>query len=388
MIKRFFAFDERRKLMLASVKSFLIAFAVALLIFGLIGYFAMPQIKSLADGFFTPGEVDPSDTETVTYVAPAVPDAQTGIIGKKAAFEDHKSFTMLLIGSDYQPGVFSDYRISVQNSANLDLLSTHQRHYKADVIMLVRYNASSGIFMMSAIPPNLMVTSAGIQMRLGEALEKKGAAVFTELVSSVIGMSIDYYICCRIALFEDIINRIGGVSYDVPTDMYYVNEEERIVTAGASRDPIPLVVDGKIVTDSDGNPVMIPAGRAFTINLKRGVQALNGEKAGWVLRYNVYPNGFAGRRETQVGFFRALFESLFNQDKHDLLSGIVALIGSSATGETNMTVTDFEDISETMLSYARYDKTTVIFPCTVTGSGAEERISFSRGAVYNAYDKF
>ena len=47
MIKRFFAFDERRKLMLASVKSFLIAFAVALLIFGLIGYFAMPQIKSL-----------------------------------------------------------------------------------------------------------------------------------------------------------------------------------------------------------------------------------------------------------------------------------------------------------------------------------------------------
>ena len=374
--------------MVASLKSFFIAAAVALLIFGLIGYLCLPQIKSLAEGFFSLGETDPSETEAVTYDVPDVPDAETGIKGKKAAFEDHKSFTMLLIGSDYQPGVFSDYRVTVQNTGNLELLSTHQRHYRADVIMLVRYNATSGVFMMSAIPPNLMVTSAGVQMRLGEALEKKGASVFTELVSSVIGMSIDYYICCRISLFEDIINRLGGVSYDVPMDMYYVNEEERIVTSG-SREPQPLRdADGNIVKDSEGNPVLIPAGRAFTINLKRGSQSLNGEKAGWVLRYNVYPNGFAGRRETQVGFFRALFESVFNEDRHDLLAGIIALIGTSDTGETNMTVMDFEDISETMLSYTRYDKTTVIFPCTVTGSGADERISFSRGAVYNAYDKF
>ena len=48
--------------MLSSVKSFLIAFAVALLKFALIGYFAMPQIKSLADGFFTPGDEEAEDT--------------------------------------------------------------------------------------------------------------------------------------------------------------------------------------------------------------------------------------------------------------------------------------------------------------------------------------
>ena len=374
--------------MLSSVKSFLIAFAVALLIFGLIGYFAMPQIKSLADGFFTPGDEEAEDTAEETYVIPDVPDGKTGIIGNKPVFEDHKSFTVLFIGSDYQPDVFSDYRISVQNTADIDQLSTHQRHYKADVIMLLRYNASSGVAMLSAIPPNLIVTSAGVQIKLCDVLERKGASVFTELVAGVVGLTIDYYICCRISLFSDLINRMGGVKYDVPTDMYYVNEEERIVTPGSSREPIPLVVDGRTVTDSDGNPVMIPAGRAFTINLKKGIQTLNGEKASWVLRYNVYPNGFAGRRDTQTGFFRALFESVFNEDKHDLLAGIVALIGASAAGETNMSPSDYEDISKTLLSYSKYDKTVVVFPCTVTGSGSDERVSFSRGTVYTAYDKF
>ena len=115
--------------MLSSTKSFFIAFTAALLIFGLIGYFFMPYIKALSDGFFTPGEVNEANTDTVTYEVPEVPDEETGIKGKKAAFEDHKTFTVLLIGSDYQPDVFSDYRVSVQNTADLEQLSTHPDHF-------------------------------------------------------------------------------------------------------------------------------------------------------------------------------------------------------------------------------------------------------------------
>lgn len=375
--------------MLSNVKSFLIAFAVGILIFGLIGYYVlMPYIKPLADGLFSPGVEETAETDVSAYTAPEVPDPKTGLISGGKVFEDHKSFTVLLIGSDYQPEVFTDYRVSVQNTADIDQLSTHQRHYKADVIMLLRYSAETGAVMLSAVPPSLMVTSAGIQMKLSDVLERKGASVFTELVAGVTGMSIDYYVCCRISLFIDIINRLGGIKYDVPVDMYYVNEEERIVTAGTSRDPIPLVVDGRPVTDSEGNPVMIPAGRPFTINLKRGIQTLNGEKASWVLRYNVYPGGFAGRRETQTGFFRAMFEAVFNEEKHALLSGIVALINASDAGETNLTPSDFEEIAKTVASYSKYEKISVIFPCTITGQGADEKVSFSRSSVYAAYDKY
>ena len=374
--------------MLSNVKSFVIAFAVAALIFGIIFVTTLPQIRSLAEGFLNPSADDTADTEEETHIPPEVPDPGDGIIGTKPVFEDHRSFTLLLIGSDYQPDVFSDYRISVRNTSDLDQLATHQRHYRADVAVLVRYCAENGTFILSAIPTNISLSVGGVQMKLCEALERKGAAEFANIVSGVVGMNVDYYICCRISLFIEIINRIGGIKYDVPVDMNYTNQEERIVTAGSSREPIPVLVDGRPVTDSDGNPVMQPAGRAFTINLKRGIQTLNGEKASWVLRYNSYPTGFTSRRDTQASFFRTLFDAILNEEKHSLLYGIISLINTSSAGETNMSVSDFEDLSKTITAYSEYDKMIVVFPCSVSGSGTDERVSFSRSAVYAAFEKY
>ena len=371
--------------MLSSIKSFVISLAVSLLIFGLIGYFTSPLLTSVTDGLLTPASED--DTGAQEFAVPEVPEPNKGISGKTAKFADQKSFTMLLVGSDYQPDVFSDYRISVENGS-LEQLATHQRHYKADVAMLVRYNAESGVVMFSAIPTNLMVTSSGLQMKLGEVLEKKGIAQFTELVAGIVGLPIDYYICCRISLFANIIDRLGGIKYDVPVDMYYVDEEERIVTPGASHDPIPLVVDGVQILDEDGNPVMIPAGKPFTINLKKGIQTLNGEKATWVLRYASYTSGFAARRSTQISFFRAFFESFARDESHGQLAGIISLINTSNEGDTNMTASDFEELSGTILSYSKYEKTNVDFPGNITGFGAEERITFSRNTVYSVYEKY
>ena len=373
--------------MLSSVKSFAIAFAVGIIIFGLIGYFIAPQIKSLTDGFLVPDDEETGEAQE--YVVPEVPEANKGISDKNTKFPTHKSFTLLLVGSDYQPDVFSDYRISVQNTADPEQLATHGRHYKADVIMLVRYNADTGVAMFSAVPASLMVTAAGIQMRLCDVLERKNITYFTELVAGIIGMPIDYYICCRISLFTEIIDRLGGIKYDVPMDMYYQDEEERIITPGASRDPIPILDgNGNPILDELGNPKTIPPGKPFTINLKKGIQVLNGEKASWVLRYNGYANGFIGRRDTVVGFFRSFFEEFARDDKRAVLSGIISLINTSAAGETNMTPSDFEDLAETLLSYSKYEKTNVAFPCTVSGTGEEERVSFSRNTVYSTYEKY
>ena len=277
--------------MLSSVKSFVIAFAVSILIFGLIGYFLAPQIKSLTDNFLTPKD---EVTHVDEYEIPPVPNAQSGIVSDPAAFPDHRSFTLLLIGSDYQPAVFSDYRVSVSNTTDMEVLSTHQRHYKADVIMLISYNAETGIVMFSAIPSNLMVTASGITMKLGDVLERKNVTYFKDMVAGIVGMPIDYYVCCQISLFINLIDKLGGIKYDVPVNMNYRDDEERIVTDGASRDPIPLTVNGEQVYDENGDPVMIPAGKPFTINLTKGIQMLDGEKASWVLRYNSYSNGFAG----------------------------------------------------------------------------------------------
>ncbi len=371
--------------MLSSVKSFAIAFAVAIIIFGLIGYFTAPQLRSLTDNFLTPGEEAPHQG---SYDIPPVPDAKAGIISDPAQFPEHKSFTVLLIGSDYQPEVFSDYRVSVENSTDMEVLSTHQRHYKADVAVLVSYNAKTGVVMFSAIPSNLMVTASGIQMRLGEVLEKKNVTYFTELVAGIVGMPIDYYICCQISLFIDVINKLGGIKYDVPVNMNYVDEEERIVTDGSSRAPIPLIIDGRQIYDENGEPVMIPAGKAFTINLTKGIQTLDGEKASWVMRYNSYANGFTGRRDTQISFFRTFFETFAKEENRSRLSGVISLINTSSYGSTNMTSSDFEELADTILAYSGYEKTNVNFPGSISGTGTDERISFARSTVYTTYDKY
>ena len=371
--------------MLSSVKSFVIAFAVSILIFGLIGYFIAPQIKSLTDNFLTPND---EVTHVDEYEIPPVPNAQSGIVSDPAAFPDHRSFTLLLIGSEYQPAVFSDYRVSVSNTTDMEVLSTHQRHYKADVIMLVSYNAETGIVMFSAIPSNLMVTASGITMKLGDVLERKNVTYFKDMVAGIVGMPIDYYVCCQISLFIDLINKLGGIKYDVPVNMNYRDDEERIVTEGASRDPIPLIIDGAQVYDENGDPVMIPAGKPFTINLTKGIQMLDGEKASWVLRYNSYSNGFTGKRDTVTTFFRTFFETFAREENHSKLAGVVSLLNTSNAASTNMSTSDFEELASTILAYQKYEKTNLNFPVNIAGFGDDERISFARNTVYAAYEKY
>ena len=381
--------------MLSSVKSFLISFTVAIIIFGLIGYFGViPLLNNLFNGWFVPDENEA--TGTAEFEIPPVPDQEQNSGEGGAVFPGKKTFTMLFIGSDYQPGVFTDYRILVSNSTDPQVLSTHQRHYRADVLMLVKFNSDTGTVMFSSVPVNLVVQTDGLQLKLGDVFESKGADYLKDVVAGVIGMPIDYYFCCSIRLFEEIINKFGGIQYNVPVDMYYVNEEERIVTAGASRDPIPLIIDGVQQYEADGvTPKMIPAGRAFKIDLKRGIQQLSGEKATWVLRFNSYPNGFNGRRDTQISFFKAFFEQFAKEEYHGRLYEIVSMFDSSKMSkneydfrETNMAMTDFEEIVSTIVSYHDYEQETVVFPCTVFGIGTNESVTFSPTAVMNAYEKY
>ena len=78
--------------------------------------------------------------------------------------------------------------------------------------MLVRYSAELGTVIFSAIPSNMIVTAGGINMYLGEVLEKKNVTYFVGAVESVTGLPVDYYVYCQIALFKDVIDMLGGVN--------------------------------------------------------------------------------------------------------------------------------------------------------------------------------
>ena len=372
--------------MLSSVKSFVISFIVALLVFGALGYYAYPYVKSVSDGFLRPGSADDENTTVDTGIA--APDTlETDESGTPPDptndFEGQQSFTLLLFGSDYQPDVFSDYRVTVSTSSDIDVLASHQRHYTADVITLVRYSAELGTVIFSAIPSNMTVTAGGINMSLGEVLEKKNVTYFIGMIESVTGLTVDYYVYSQIALFKDIVDMLGGVKFDVPVDMKYTNDEERIVEPGASRDPI---ITGY---DKNGDPITVPPGKAFKIDLNKGIQTLNGEKASWVLRYNAYNNGkpdYVRYRDTQVNFFKVMFEQVMREEFRARLSLVISEINKR--GSTNITPQEFEEISTTLLNYPAYEKATVPFPGNNLNIGGVQTFSYSRSEAYKTYDKY
>lgn len=371
----------------------MIAFVVALLVFGTLGYYAYPYIKDVSDDFLRPGAEteEPANTGTpsthaVDTLEPSDPELPPD---DPSDFEGQQSFTLLLFGSNYQPDVFSDYRVSVSTSPDIEVLATHQRHYSADVIVIVRYSAELGVVMFSAVPSNLTVTAGGISMRLGDVLEKKNVTYFVGAVEAVTGLTVDYYVYCQISLMKDVIDRLGGVKYDVPQDMYFVDPEERIVEPGASREPVVLRdKNGAIIYDQDGNPKTVPPGKDFVIDLKKGIQTLNGEKATWVLRYNSYSNGYTGYRSTQVSFFRVLFEQVMKEEYSVLLQKIVSDIIKSPYGSTNLSVEGFNEIADTLLNYSAYEKTSVVFPGNPLPTSDGESFSYTRIEVYNTYAKY
>ena len=383
--------------MLSTIKSFVIAFVVSLLIFGTLGYYAYPSVQSVFDGFLKPGEAVESTVEADTPdpfgVDTLEPPDTDEIIDPHKEFEGQKSFTLLLIGSDYQPKVFNDYRKTVQNSTDIETLYLHQRHYKADVIVIVRYFAELGEIIFSAVPSNLEITASGIKMQLSEVLEKKDIIYFIGAVESVTGLTVDYYIYSQISLMADVINWLSGTSnepfkFDVPIDMEYENEEERIVEGGVS-DPVYLRDDnGNIKYGEDGYPLTVAPGRPFRISLKKGVQTLTGEKATWVLRFNSYQNGYQGYRETQANFFKSLFEQYMKKDNSFLIKFVLDKIIASDSGSTNIDDAAFSEIEDTLLNYPAYEKSIVVFPGSRSFRNGVELFNYNTSSSYSAYAKY
>lgn len=103
------------------------------------------------------------------------------------------------------------------------------------------------------------ITAAGV-----EGLEKE--------VTKLVGFSPDKYAFIDLEGFEKIIDYIGGVEINVPMNMKYTDKKQNLY-----------------------------------INLKKGVQTLNGKQAMWYVRYRKgYANADLGRIEAQQGFMKAL----------------------------------------------------------------------------------
>jgi len=186
----------------------------------------------------------------------------------------------LLVGYEYASGYLgTPSLISLlsglggKNQVNVMLVGTDNRgseRARADTIVLVNVNFKSRDINLLSIPRDTRASIPGRgDQKINHAHAYGGIELLEKTVEGLIGTPIDYYIETDFKGFEKIIDYLGGINLEVEKRMYYPEED---------------------------------------INLKTGVQNLNGHDALAYVRFRSDGLGDIGRVKRQQKFFKAAFE--------------------------------------------------------------------------------
>ncbi|KHO62722.1 transcriptional attenuator, LytR family [Thermoanaerobacter sp. YS13] len=152
----------------------------------------------------------------------------------------------------------------------------------SDTLFIVNYNPENKSINILSIPRDTYYHRPGYNApgdkKINAAFSEEGIEGTKKAIENLLGIKIDNYIILNYEGFKKVIDILGGVEVYVPFDMKYDDN---------SADP-PLHID-----------------------LKKGWQVLNGEKAMEFVRYRYgYPDADLGRIRAQHQFLEAIFKKL------------------------------------------------------------------------------
>ena len=317
--------------MIAGLKNFLLTFIISLVIFGIIAFFVVNMIMdSIGVGSFIDGNNDPVQTGGEDYVeTPSGNDALLEL--------DGNSFNMLFVGLDYAPDIFYDYYNpnTVSSLVNFDsgkipgelVTDGEYRAVSADTILLVCVSKERSEFAFTAISPGTIIKRENKNICLSDVFESEGIDSFIESVHSLVGVPIDRYAFVSLYEFPSLIDIIEGVDFNVPCNMKY--------------------------DDFKGG---------LHINLKEGVQHLDGEKALHVLRFNKYEGTVNSRLKTTVSFARALMNKM--TDPKYITKAAALFREAEKMIITDFTAADLSSNLDLIFSYPNFEPVSIELPGT------------------------
>ncbi len=145
---------------------------------------------------------------------------------------------------------------------------------RTDTMMLIKVNFETGEINLLSIPRDTRVTVKGKQDKINHAHAYGGIELTLKTVRDFLNLDVDYYVKVDYKIVMDIVDAIGGVEIDVPQNMKY--------------------------SDPYADPPL-------NINLKKGLQVLDGQKAHDFLRFRSgYKEGDIGRIKAQQMFMKEL----------------------------------------------------------------------------------
>ncbi len=174
-----------------------------------------------------------------------------------------------------------------------------------DVLMLMSYDTVNNKVSMMSIPRDTMVNVERKNKKINSAFSQGGKANLEELmaeVKSVVGFRPDFHLTVSVDAFVELIDEIGGVTVDVPVDMYYSDPEQ-----------------------------------GLKINIKKGVQTLDGYDAMGFMRFRAtYARGDLERIDMQHKFIDAFMDKLVSPKTLTKIPNLAEILVKNV--ETDLTV--------------------------------------------------
>ncbi len=230
-------------------------------------------------------------------------------------------------------GTLLDVEISKER-CNILILGTDKSGALTDVMMLAQIDPINDRVTVMSIPRDTRVKYGGRWMKINQVHSiglRKGVSDGIEAsilaVKDLTDVPIHHFVKVNFNAFRECIDELGGVDFDVPQRMKYSDPYQDLY-----------------------------------IDLKAGMQHLDGDKAEQLVRFRRYKNGDIDRIKVQQDFLHALADqhlSLKNVGKIDDLYRIVA-----KDMETSMTIDDAVQGMKQVASIGTANIETITLPNT------------------------
>ena len=206
-----------------------------------------------------------------------------------------------------------------ENFYNFLVVGTDRIGLNTDTIILVSLDCQNGSAAALQIPRDTYIRYDGTGRKINSILPKlyaeyqsdgksdpqgRAARGFADILEESLGVPIDYYLLVDLGCLREIVDIIGGVTLNVPADMYYVDTKQELY-----------------------------------IDLKAGEQTLNGDQAEQFIRYRSgYIQADIGRIDAQKIFMAALLDKVKNELSLSQLCDAAASVFKNVT--TSLSLSD------------------------------------------------
>lgn len=160
-----------------------------------------------------------------------------------------------------------------QDQYNVLVLGTDGGKTRTDVMLIAQFDVPEKQLRLLSIPRDTRVIIGKNPQKINSAYAIGGLELTQKTVEELTGISLTHYITVDFEGFVKIIDLLGGVDFDVPQNMKY-------------SDPV----------------------QDLYIDLQKGPQHLDGDKAEQLVRFRMYPMGDLQRVSVQQDFLKALID--------------------------------------------------------------------------------